>query len=80
MRSFIIFRLAWSRLGAMLCVPGAFAVWRQQLSYRFTCEVQEVPTPGDGGPIQRVDVEVGDGVIESFSVPNRHTARRPTDG
>jgi biofilm PGA synthesis N-glycosyltransferase PgaC len=45
MRSFIIFRLAWSRLGAMLCVPGAFAVWRRDVvieaggfSSKFTCE------------------------------------------
>jgi len=61
-------------------VGSAFAVWRQRLNYRFTCEVQEVPPPSDGGPIQRVDVVVGDGVVESFSVPNWHTARRPTDG
>jgi biofilm PGA synthesis N-glycosyltransferase PgaC len=45
MRSFVIFRLAWSRLGAMLCVPGAFAVWRRDVivdaggfSSKFTCE------------------------------------------
>lgn len=45
MRSFIIYRLAWSKLGAMLCVPGAFAVWRRDVvieaggfSNKFTCE------------------------------------------
>ncbi|HEV2611994.1 MAG TPA: glycosyltransferase [Noviherbaspirillum sp.] len=45
MRSFIIYRLAWSKLGSMLCVPGAFAVWRRDVvieaggfSSNFTCE------------------------------------------
>jgi biofilm PGA synthesis N-glycosyltransferase PgaC len=45
MRSFVIYRLAWSRIGAMLCVPGAFAVWRRDViieaggfSNKFTCE------------------------------------------
>jgi biofilm PGA synthesis N-glycosyltransferase PgaC len=45
MRSFLIYRLAWSRIGAMLCVPGAFAVWRRDViaeaggfSNKFTCE------------------------------------------
>jgi biofilm PGA synthesis N-glycosyltransferase PgaC len=45
MRSFIIYRLAWSRLSSMLCVPGAFAVWRRDViieaggfSSKFTCE------------------------------------------
>jgi cellulose synthase/poly-beta-1,6-N-acetylglucosamine synthase-like glycosyltransferase len=45
MRSFLIYRLAWSKLGSMLCVPGAFAVWRRDVimesggfSSEFTCE------------------------------------------
>jgi hypothetical protein len=61
-------------------VGSAFAVWRQQLSYRFTCQLQEAPLPSDAGLIQRVDVGVGDGVVESFSVPDGHLTRRPSDG
>lgn len=45
MRSFIVYRLAWSKLGSMLCVPGAFALWRRDViveaggfSSKFTCE------------------------------------------
>jgi len=45
MRSFIGYRLAWSRLGFMLCNPGAFAIWRRDViaevggfSKAFSCE------------------------------------------
>jgi hypothetical protein len=43
------------------------AAWRQRLSYRFACEVEEVVTPSEGGPIRRIDVNAT-GVGESFSV------------
>lgn len=45
MRSFVVYRLAWSRLGCMLCNPGAFAIWRRDVivevggfSNCFSCE------------------------------------------
>lgn len=45
MRSFVSYRLAWSRLGCMLCSPGAFAIWRRDVilevggfSNSFSCE------------------------------------------
>lgn len=45
LRSFVSYRLAWSRIGSMLCNPGAFALWRRDLvlecggfSRDFTCE------------------------------------------
>ncbi len=45
MRSFVAFRLAWTRLDCMLCVSGAFGVWRRDVilemggfSPAFTCE------------------------------------------
>lgn len=45
MRSFLAYRLALSRLGCMLCNPGAFALWRRDVllalggfSPGFTCE------------------------------------------
>lgn len=45
MRSFMAYRLAWSRLDCMLCNPGAFAIWRRDVvleaggfSPNFTCE------------------------------------------
>lgn len=45
LRSFVAYRLAWSRLGCMLCNPGAFAIWRRDVvleaggfSPDFTCE------------------------------------------
>ncbi|MBA2352391.1 MAG: glycosyltransferase [Burkholderiales bacterium] len=45
MRSFVANRLAWSRLGSMLCTSGAFAIWRWDViielggyDNRFSCE------------------------------------------
>ena len=45
MRSFVTYRAAWSRLDCMLCVSGAFALWRRDVilevggfSPAFTCE------------------------------------------
>lgn len=45
MRSFLASRLAWSRLGVMLCNPGGFALWRRDVvvevggfSRDFSCE------------------------------------------
>jgi biofilm PGA synthesis N-glycosyltransferase PgaC len=45
MRSFVAFRSAWTRLDCMLCVSGAFGVWRRDVilemggfSPAFTCE------------------------------------------
>jgi biofilm PGA synthesis N-glycosyltransferase PgaC len=45
MRSFVAYRLAWSRLECMLCVSGAFGIWRRDVilemggfSPAFTCE------------------------------------------
>jgi YaiO family outer membrane protein len=45
MRSFVAYRLAWSRLECMLCVSGAFGIWRRDVilemggfSTAFTCE------------------------------------------
>lgn len=45
MRSFVAYRAAWSRLGCMLCVSGAFGLWRRDVilevggfSTEFTCE------------------------------------------
>lgn len=45
LRSFVAFRSAWSRLDCMLCVSGAFGVWRRDVilemggfSSNFTCE------------------------------------------
>ena len=44
-RAFISNRLAWSRMGFMLCAPGGFQIWRRDVleeiggySTRFTCE------------------------------------------
>jgi hypothetical protein len=61
-------------------VGAAFAVWRQPLGYRFTCELEEVPAPDEGGVIRRIDVAVGDGLAESFPVPGGAAAGRPADG
>ena len=45
LRSFVAFRSAWTRLKCMLCVSGAFGLWRRDVilemggfSSRFTCE------------------------------------------
>jgi YaiO family outer membrane protein len=45
MRSFVAYRAAWSRLDCMLCVSGAFGLWRRDIllemggfSTAFTCE------------------------------------------
>jgi biofilm PGA synthesis N-glycosyltransferase PgaC len=45
MRSFVAFRAAWSRLNCMLCVSGAFGLWRRDVilemggfSSAFSCE------------------------------------------
>jgi biofilm PGA synthesis N-glycosyltransferase PgaC len=45
MRSFVVYRLAQSRLNCMLCVPGGFGLWRRDVllemggfSRDFTCE------------------------------------------
>lgn len=45
MRSFLVNRLAFSAIGAMMCSPGAFAIWRRDLfaevgafDPRFSCE------------------------------------------
>jgi cellulose synthase/poly-beta-1,6-N-acetylglucosamine synthase-like glycosyltransferase len=45
LRSFVAFRSAWTRLGCMLCVSGAFGIWRRDVilemggfSSDFTCE------------------------------------------
>ena len=45
MRSFLVNRLAFSQLGAMMCSPGAFAIWRKDLFWElggfdpgFSCE------------------------------------------
>ncbi|MGY4515779.1 biofilm PGA synthesis N-glycosyltransferase PgaC [Lysobacter sp. HA18] len=45
MRSFLVNRLAFSAIGAMMCSPGAFAIWRKDLfaeiggfDPRFSCE------------------------------------------
>ncbi len=45
LRSFVDYRMAWSRLGCMLCVSGAFGLWRRDVilevggfSSDFTCE------------------------------------------
>lgn len=45
MRSFLVNRLAFSSIGAMMCSPGAFAIWRKDLftelgafDPRFSCE------------------------------------------
>jgi poly-beta-1,6-N-acetyl-D-glucosamine synthase len=45
LRSFVAFRSAWTRLKCMLCVSGAFGIWRRDVilemggfSSRFTCE------------------------------------------
>lgn len=45
MRSFLVNRLAFSAIGAMMCSPGAFAIWRRDLfselgpfDTRFSCE------------------------------------------
>ena len=46
----------------------AFPVWTQRLSYRFVFEYEEAPVPGDGGTIQRIDVNVAQ-PPESFVVP-----------
>jgi poly-beta-1,6-N-acetyl-D-glucosamine synthase len=49
LRAFLNDRLAWSRLGFMLCASGAFMVWRRDVlvelggfSSRFTCEDIEI--------------------------------------
>lgn len=49
MRSFIAFRLAWARLGCMMCNPGGFAIWQRELfvqiggfSNEFSCEDLEI--------------------------------------
>jgi cellulose synthase/poly-beta-1,6-N-acetylglucosamine synthase-like glycosyltransferase len=45
LRSFLCYRLAWSRMGFMLCMAGAFSVWRRDaifeaggFSPEFSCE------------------------------------------
>ncbi|MEP6999743.1 MAG: glycosyltransferase [bacterium] len=45
MRSFVAYRAAWSRLECMLCISGAFGIWRRDVilemdgfSRKFTCE------------------------------------------
>lgn len=45
MRLFVVYRAAWSRLGCMLCISGAFGLWRRDVilemggfSTEFSCE------------------------------------------
>jgi len=49
LRTFLATRIAWSRLGFMLCSPGAFNIWRRDVleevggfSREFTCEDLEM--------------------------------------
>jgi hypothetical protein len=48
---------------------SAFAAWRQRLDYRFSCEIEEQPPDSAGGPIRRVDIEMGGDLPDSFAVP-----------
>lgn len=46
---------------------GTAAGWRQRLTYRFTCEVEDARFESEGGPIERIDI-TGSGPAESFAV------------
>lgn len=47
-----------------------FAVWKQQLGYRFEFESEEGGELGSGTPIRQVNVALEDHIIESFSIPS----------
>lgn len=49
-------------------VGSAFPVWRQRLEYTFAFESEEGGEVSSGLPIKRIDVEVDDQLVESFTV------------
>lgn len=46
-----------------------FPVWKQRLTYEFVFEAEEAETLPGGGPIQKIDIDVDDRLVETFSVP-----------
>lgn len=46
-----------------------FPVWKQKLAYRFHFDLEQVGAASSGGPIQQINVNVDDAVVESFSTP-----------
>jgi hypothetical protein len=46
-----------------------FPVWQQKLAYRFTFEAEEREALSEGGPIQRIDVDMNGRIAESLSIP-----------
>ena len=47
----------------------AFPVWRQKLGYKFAFEAQESGA-SVGVPIKRIDIDMDEDIVESFSVPS----------
>jgi len=56
----------------VICQPASgspFPVWKQRLAYRFHFDLEQVGAASSGGPIQQINVNVEDAVVESFSTP-----------
>ncbi len=50
-------------------VGSPFSVWKQSLAYRFTFEGEVGGELSQGVPIKQIELDVVDGIQESFSVP-----------
>jgi hypothetical protein len=49
---------------------STFPVWRQRLAYRFHFDLEQGGETSSGGPIQKINVNMDDAVIEAFSTPS----------
>ena len=48
---------------------STFPVWKQRLAYRFHFDLEQGGDASSGGPIQKINVNLDDAVVESFSTP-----------
>jgi hypothetical protein len=49
-------------------IGSTFSVWQQNLGFKFVFEAEEGGELSSGVPIKRIDVDMDDNIIESFSV------------
>jgi hypothetical protein len=50
-------------------VGSPFSVWKQRLGYKFAFEAEEGGELSSGIPIKRIDVDMDEHIVESFSIP-----------
>ena len=52
-------------------VGSPFSVWKQKLEYKFAFEAEEGGELSSGIPIKRIDVDMDEHIVESFSIPKK---------